>query len=96
MITNRNQQNLSLFSVVVVFTKRVDAEQLIRTANEIPESRGYFKWIGTDGWTEQLPDHNEDDYLESLNGSDYCFHFHLHTLLNALCGFLHFTSLLGF
>ena len=55
-------------SAVVVFTKRADAEELIRTANEIPQSRGYFKWIGTDGWIEQLPEHHKN-YLESLNGT---------------------------
>ena len=57
------------FLVVIVFTKQSDAERLIRAANENPQSRGYFKWIGTDAWTEQLPD-QFDDYLESLNGND--------------------------
>ena len=59
-------------SVVVVFAKRVDAERLIRAANNDSRTRAYFKWIGTDGWTEQLPDRH-NDYLESLDG--YIFDF---------------------
>ena len=55
---------------MVVFAKRVDAENLIRAANQNLKSRGYFTWLGSDGWIDQLPtDVNQNDYLESLNGN---------------------------
>ena len=53
---------------MIVFTKVTDAENLIQTAHHITNSSGYFKWIGTEGWTEQLPNQRKD-YLKTLNGN---------------------------
>ena len=54
--------------VVIVFTKRVDAERLIIAADKNEMSRGFFTWIAVDGWAGQLPTKKNQNYEKSLIG----------------------------
>ena len=54
--------------VVIVFTKRIDAENLIIAANKNEMSRGFFTWIAVDGWAGQIPTKKNQNYEKSLSG----------------------------
>lgn len=53
---------------VVVFTKNIDASRLMIAAQEIGGEAKELVWVGTDGWTSEIPltNYKFDDQI--LNG----------------------------
>uniref|UniRef100_F7BFE1 G-protein coupled receptors family 3 profile domain-containing protein n=1 Tax=Ciona intestinalis TaxID=7719 RepID=F7BFE1_CIOIN len=47
--------NVNKAKAVILFTKLNDAEGIIKAADENPQSRGRFLFIGSDGWAGQVP-----------------------------------------
>lgn len=55
---------------MIVFTKSVDASKLMKAAREVGDQARELLWIGSDGWTNEIPNGGNVFDDEILHGID--------------------------